>query len=84
VQCPANTICQLGIEKRQNATPNYLFLVVLDKFKTINDIHGHGTGNDVLRFVGNSLKKLAKGATIARYGGDDFPVFISVEHDQAK
>jgi len=66
------------------ATPNYLFLVDLDKFKSINDTHGHGTGDDVLRFVGTSLKKLAEGATIARYGGDEFAVFISVEHDHAK
>ena len=66
------------------SAPNYLFLLDLDKFKTINDTHGHGTGDDVLRFVGNSLKKLAEGATIARYGGDEFAVFIDVEHDQAK
>jgi len=69
---------------RQTAAPNYLFLLDLDKFKTINDTHGHGTGDDVLRFVGNSLKKLAGSATIARYGGDEFAIFITVEPDQAK
>lgn len=66
------------------AAPNYLFLLDLDKFKTINDTHGHGRGDDVLRFVGNSLKKLAEGATIARYGGDEFAIFINIEHDAAK
>ena len=69
---------------RQTAAPTYLFLVDLDKFKNINDTHGHGTGDDVLRFVGSSLMKLAVGATVARYGGDEFAIFITVEHDQAK
>ena len=69
---------------RTTATTNYLFLLDLDKFKTINDTHGHGTGDDVLRFVGNSLKKLAEGATIARYGGDEFAIFIAAEPEQAK
>ncbi len=65
-------------------TPNYLFLVDLDKFKNINDTHGHATGDDVLRFVGSALKKLAAGATIARYGGDEFAIFMRVEPDQVK
>ena len=69
---------------RTIATPIYLFLLDLDRFKNINDTHGHGTGDDVLRFVGNSLKKLAEGATIARYGGDEFAIFMAIEPDQAK
>jgi len=78
------TILRAHVLGQQTATPNYLFLLDLDKFKSINDTHGHGTGDDVLRFVGNSLKKLVGGATIARYGGDEFAIFTTVEPDQAK
>jgi len=71
-------------EPRTSETPNCLFLVDLDKFKDINDTHGHATGDDVLRFVGSALNKLAKGATIARYGGDEFAIFVYVAPDQVK
>ncbi len=71
-------------EPRTTETPNYLILVDLDKFKNINDTHGHATGDDVLRFVGSSLIKLAEGATIARYGGDEFALFVHVGPDQVK
>ena len=71
-------------EPRTSDKHLYLFLVDLDKFKNINDTHGHATGDDVLRFVGSALKKIALEATIARYGGDEFAVFASIEPDQAK
>ena len=71
-------------EPRTNQKPTYLFLVDLDEFKTINDTHGHLTGDDVLRFVGQALVKQAIGATITRYGGDEFAIFVNVEPEQAK
>jgi diguanylate cyclase len=71
-------------ELRTSDSPNYLFLVDLDKFKSINDIHGHATGDEVLRFVGTNLKRLAVNGTITRYGGDEFAIFVKVEPDQAK
>lgn len=74
----------LANEPRTNDTPNYLFLVDLDKFKSINDTHGHATGDLVLRFVGSSLMRLAVNGTVARYGGDEFAIFVNVEPDQAK
>ncbi len=78
----ATIIC--ANEPRTSDTPNYLFLVDLDKFKSINDIHGHATGDNVLRFVGSNLKKLAVNGTITRYGGDEFAIFVNVEPDEAK
>jgi diguanylate cyclase (GGDEF)-like protein len=45
----------------------------LDGFKEINDIHGHATGDDILRTVSEKLKfELAADAMISRLGGDEF------------
>ena len=45
----------------------------LDRFKTVNDQHGHDTGDQVLKLVGSSLSKLAEPREfVARTGGDEF------------
>ncbi|MBT9457742.1 MAG: sensor domain-containing diguanylate cyclase [Burkholderiaceae bacterium] len=53
-----------------------LFLDI-DKFKQINDAHGHPAGDAVLRAVGHSIQsQLRAGDTIARYGGEEFVVLL--------
>jgi diguanylate cyclase (GGDEF)-like protein len=45
----------------------------LDRFKEINDVHGHKAGDDVLRTVGRRLALLLEeGEFAARIGGDEF------------
>ena len=47
----------------------------LDRFKQINDTHGHAVGDEVLRAVGRSLSRnLADAEVVARMGGDEFVV----------
>jgi diguanylate cyclase (GGDEF)-like protein len=52
-------------------------LVDLDHFKLINDQHGHDAGDAVLRQVAMTMKRvLREGDWIARWGGEEFLVFL--------
>ena len=49
----------------------------LDKLKTINDTHGHESGDEYIRAFGNLLNTvLPKKSIIARFGGDEFLIFL--------
>ena len=49
----------------------------LDRFKEVNDVHGHAAGDDLLVAVaGRMLDSLPKGAVAARLSGDEFAVVL--------
>jgi len=54
-----------------------LLLLDLDKFKQVNDRHGHQRGDNVLRTVGEAItSRLRAGDLPARLGGDEFAVVL--------
>ncbi len=52
----------------------------LDRFKAVNDLHGHPTGDQVLVRVAARLRAAARGAEIiARLGGDEFVLLLAAD-----
>ena len=49
----------------------------IDRFKSVNDRHGHAAGDAVLREFARTLRRLGPGATPARLGGEEFAVVLS-------
>ncbi|MBB4519325.1 diguanylate cyclase (GGDEF)-like protein [Paraburkholderia fungorum] len=57
----------------------------LDRFKLLNDLFGHGTGDEILRHVAARLvERLGSDVPIGRIGGDEFVcVLVNMEIDDA-
>lgn len=56
-----------------------VMFIDLDKFKAINDAHGHAAGDTVLKIVAARLKESVRDAdTVGRQGGDEF-VYLMLE-----
>jgi diguanylate cyclase (GGDEF)-like protein len=65
--------------------PLSVVLFDLDKFKTINDEHGHLCGDYVLRELSERLRHgVRREDLLARYGGEEFAlVLVETDHAQA-
>jgi len=65
-------------EVRRTGAEAVLIFMDLDRFKAVNDRHGHLAGSQVLREVGVLLKRIVDqaDATVARYGGDEFVILL--------
>jgi len=61
----------------QRGRPLSLCITDIDRFKTVNDTHGHDAGDEVLREFANRIRQTVRGADLAcRYGGEEFVVVM--------
>jgi diguanylate cyclase (GGDEF)-like protein len=62
-------------ESRRSGKPLSLALIDIDRFKEINDTHGHLAGDRVLTRFGNLLSSRFRTSDVrGRWGGDEFVV----------
>ena len=61
----------------QNGRPTSLAFIDLDRFKLVNDAHGHLVGSELLARIGGRLQQLCRKEDMCfRYGGDEFVILL--------
>ena len=69
---------------RRSHTNAAVLFVDLDRFKHVNDAHGHQVGDDLLLAVSGRLAGLVRpGDTLARFSGDEFVFLCEDLYDAA-
>ncbi|HUX43917.1 MAG TPA: sensor domain-containing diguanylate cyclase [Terracidiphilus sp.] len=67
---------QLELSRRDD-TPISLAFLDLDRFKLVNDVHGHLVGSELLARTGQRLRELSREQDLCfRYGGDEFVILM--------
>lgn len=66
------------LSERQGTDDNACILLIdVDHFKQVNDLHGHGAGDDILRLVAERLSEASRPRDrVGRIGGDEFAVLL--------
>jgi diguanylate cyclase (GGDEF)-like protein len=73
----AEELCRRAAAKGQDIA---VLSIQMNRFKTVNDRHGYEIGDALLRAIGTAMRSTVGGdAEVARVGGDEFAIAISVE-----
>jgi diguanylate cyclase (GGDEF)-like protein len=68
---------QVALRERHQRVPFSLLFLDLDRFKSVNDTHGHLVGSRLLSEIGDLIQRTAGDQNPAfRYGGDEFVVLL--------
>jgi diguanylate cyclase (GGDEF)-like protein len=69
--------CGLLARRRRSGDAVGVLMIDIDRFKVLNDTHGHATGDEVLRAVGGAIVSAVREDDVpARYGGEEFVVLL--------
>ena len=60
-----------------------MFVLDVDRFKSINDTFGHDVGDSVIEQIGGVLRKMfVSDEIVGRFGGDEFIIFLKNTNDR--
>ncbi len=69
-------------EAKSSGKPAILGFIDLDRFKQVNDVHGHAAGDQLLvQFAQRFRESVGEDATIGRLGGDEFAIILPTGTD---
>lgn len=57
--------------------PYTIAMADIDYFKKFNDTYGHDIGDEVLKKIAQTLKKVEGGGKVFRYGGEEFTIVFT-------
>ena len=64
-------------DAKQNREELTCLMTDIDKFKAVNDTHGHGVGDEVIKYLANVLAEYSRpNDLVGRFGGEEFCVVM--------
>ncbi len=58
--------------------PVAVLMLDIDDFKRVNDVHGHGVGDELLRLLADTLRSCVRpDDVVCRLGGEEFGVIMT-------
>jgi diguanylate cyclase (GGDEF)-like protein len=73
--------CALLARRRRSEDAIGILMVDIDRFKRLNDAHGHAVGDQVLRAVAGAIAGAVREDDVpARFGGEEFAVLLRNPH----